>query len=90
MCCLPHHRRRRQDWTGVTNVRDRAWLARIIVDANKMVEEKDPIATALFQKYKGIRMPKLNLAEADVNRLIEYMKTQTARLGNQEKTGMQK
>ena len=77
------------DLLGVTNVRDRAWLARIIVDANKMVEEKDPIATALFQKYKGIRMPKLNLAEADVNRLIEYMKTETARLGNQEKTGTQ-
>ncbi|HET9712176.1 MAG TPA: SCO family protein [Pyrinomonadaceae bacterium] len=77
------------DLLGVTNVRDRAWLARIIVDANKMVEEKDPIATALFQKYKGIRMPKLNLAEADVNTLIEYMKTETARLGNQQKIGTQ-
>ena len=78
------------DLIGVTNVRDRAWLARIIADAPKMIEEKDPIATALFQKYKGIRMPKLNLPEADVNTLIEYMKTQTARSGNPEKTGMQK
>jgi protein SCO1 len=78
------------DLIGVTNVRDRDWLVRIIADAPKMIEEKDPIATALFGKYKGIRMPKLNLAQADVNTLIEYMKTQTARLGNQEKTGMQK
>jgi protein SCO1/2 len=78
------------DLLGVTNVRDRAWLARIIADSNKMIEEKDPIATALFQKYKGIRMPKLDLPEADVNTLIEFMKTQTARLGNSEKTGMQK
>ena len=78
------------DLIGVTNVRDRDWLARIIADAPKMIEEKDPIATALFDKYKGIRMPKLNLAEADVNTLIEYMKTQTARLGNQEKSGTQK
>jgi protein SCO1/2 len=78
------------DLIGVTNVRDRDWLARIIADAPKMIEDRDPIATALFDKYKGIRMPKLNLAEADVNTLIEYMKTQTARLGNQEKSGTQK
>lgn len=78
------------DLLGVTNVRDRAWLARIITDPNKMIEEKDPIATALFQKYKGIQMPKLGLPEADVNTLIEFMKTQTAALENREKTGMQK
>jgi protein SCO1 len=78
------------DLLGVTNVRDRAWLAKFIADSNKLLEEKDPIATALFQKYKGIRMPKLDLPETDVNTLIEFMKTQTARVGNSEKTGMQK
>jgi protein SCO1/2 len=78
------------DLLGVTNVRERAWLARIIADSNKMIDEKDPIATALFQKYKGIRMPKLDLPETDVNTLIEYLKTQTAALGNREKTGAQK
>jgi protein SCO1 len=78
------------DLLGVTNVRDRAWLARMITDSNKMIEEKDPIATALFKKYKEVRMPSLSLPEADVNTLIEYMKTQTARVENQEKTGMQK
>jgi protein SCO1/2 len=77
------------DLLGVTNVRDRAWLARMIVDSNKLLEEKDPIATALFKKYKEIRMPPLGLPETDVNTLIEYMKTQTAVLGNREKTGMQ-
>src|SRR5215217_5217350 len=70
------------DLLGVTNVRDRAWLARMIVDSNKMIEEKDPIATALFKKYKEIRMPPLGLPEADVNMLIEFMKIQTAKLNN--------
>jgi len=70
------------DLLGVTNVRDRAWLARMIVDSNKMIDEKDPIATALFKKYKEIRMPPLGLPEADVNTLIEFMKIQTARLNN--------
>jgi protein SCO1/2 len=78
------------DLLGVTNVRDRAWLARKLADPIKMVEEKDPITIALFKKYKEIRMPRQSLPEADVNTLIEYMKTQTARLENQEKTGMQK
>jgi protein SCO1/2 len=78
------------DLLGVTNVRDRAWLARIITDSNKLIEEKDPIATALFKKYKEVRMPSLGLPEADVNTLIEYMKTQTAAVGNREKTGMQR
>ncbi len=73
------------DLLGVTNVRDRAWLARMIVDSNKLLEEKDPIATALFKKYKEIRMPPLNLPEADVNTLIEFLKIQTARSNNGEK-----
>jgi protein SCO1 len=77
------------DLLGVTNVRDRAWLARMIVDANKMIEEKDPIATALFKKYKEIRMPPLGVPEADVNILIEYMKIQTARLNNGAKARTQ-
>jgi protein SCO1 len=77
------------DLLGVTNVRDRAWLVRMIVDANKMIEEKDPIATALFKQYKQIRMPPLRLPEADVNTLIEYMKLQTAKLNNAEKARTQ-
>jgi protein SCO1/2 len=77
------------DLLGVTNVRDRAWLARMIVDANKLIEENDPIATALFKKYKEIRMPPLRLPEADVNTLIEYMKVQTAKLNNAEKARTQ-
>jgi protein SCO1/2 len=77
------------DLLGVTEVRDRAWLAKMIVDSNKLIEEKDPIATALFKKYKEIRMPPLGLPEKDVNTLIEFMKIQTARLNNKEKARTQ-
>jgi len=70
-------------------VRERAWLSRMITEPDKMIEEKDPIATALFKQYKEIRMPRLNLPEADVNTLIEFMKTQTASFANREKTGTQ-
>jgi protein SCO1/2 len=78
------------DLLGVTNVRDRAWIARIITESDKLIAEKDPIATALFKKYKEVRMPSLPLAKEDVNVLIEFMKSQTAAAENREKTVMQK
>lgn len=68
------------DLLGVTNVRERAWLMKIISDPIKLLEEKDPLATALFKKYNEIRMPKMGLPEADVNVLIDFMKTQSARV----------
>jgi protein SCO1/2 len=77
------------DLLGVTNVRDRAWLGRIITEPDKLIDEKDPIATALFKKYREVRMPRLGLPEADVNTLIEFMKTQTAAFATREKTGTQ-
>lgn len=66
------------DLLGVTSVRDRTWLMKIIADPMRLIEERDPLATALFKKYNEIRMPKLGLPEADVNALIEYMTIQSA------------
>lgn len=77
------------DLLGVTNVRDRAWLSRMIMEPDKLLEEKDPIATALFKQYKEIRMPRLNLPQMDVNTLIDFMKIQTASSANRDKTGTQ-
>ena len=76
------------DLLGVTNVRDHAWLARMIAEPDKLIEENDPIATSLFKKYKEIRMPRLGLPDADVKVLIEYMKMQTAS-ADKSQTGTQ-
>jgi len=70
-------------------VRERAWLSRMIMFPDKLIEEKDPIATALFKQYKEIRMPRLNLAQEDVNTLIEFMKIQTASVGSGAKSKTQ-
>jgi protein SCO1 len=77
------------DLLGVTSVRDRVWLSRIITEPDKLIEENDPIATSLFKKYREIRMPRLGLAQEDVNVLIEFMKIQTAEFNNRQKTGTQ-
>jgi protein SCO1/2 len=61
------------DLLGVTDRRDRAWLMRYILAPDKMLEAGDPIATALFNKYKTVRMPNLSLAAGDVADVIAYL-----------------
>jgi hypothetical protein len=38
-----------------------------------MLTDGDPIATALYAKYRRIRMPNLSLNEEDVQAVIEYL-----------------
>lgn len=77
------------DLLGVTSVRDLNWLRRTIIEPDKLLAEKDPIATALFKQYKEVQMPRLGLAEADVNVLIDFMKRETASFREREKAGTQ-
>jgi protein SCO1/2 len=77
------------DLLGVTSVRDLNWLRRTIVEPDKLLAEKDPIATALFKQYNEVQMPRLGLAEADVNVLIDFMKRETAIFREREKAGTQ-
>ena len=73
------------DLLGVTSVRDPNWLRRTITDPDKLLVEKDPIATALFKKYKEVQMPNLGLAETDVNTLIDFLRRETAKFHEREK-----
>jgi protein SCO1 len=61
------------DLLGVTSRRDRAWLVRYVVAPDRMLSEKDPVAVALFEKYKGARMPNLGLGPADVADVVSYL-----------------
>jgi protein SCO1/2 len=66
------------DLLGVTAARTRDWLAGMIAAPNEMLSKKDPVATALFTRYKELRMPNLRLGEVDVDALIGYLKSQDA------------
>jgi protein SCO1/2 len=61
------------DLLGVTDRRDRAWLTRYILAPDKMQAAGDPIAAALVNKYKTVRMPNLSLASGDVADVIAYL-----------------
>jgi hypothetical protein len=46
---------------------------RYILAPDKMLAAGDPIATALSNKYKAVRMPNLSLASSDVADVIAYL-----------------
>jgi len=66
------------DLAGVTRARDRAWLQAFIKAPDRMLAQNDPIATALFARYKQVVMPNLRLGDGDVAALMKYIDTQSA------------
>ena len=61
------------DLAGVTARRDRAWLTRYVAEPDKMLAESDPIAVALFNKYKAVRMPNLRMGSGEVAAVLSYL-----------------
>ncbi len=68
------------DLLGVTQKRERAWLARWLAEPDKMLAERDPIAMALYARYNNLPMPNLRLNEIEVDALIEYMEAESRRV----------
>jgi protein SCO1/2 len=60
------------DLSGVTKVRGHAWLVRMISTPDRLLDEKDPIATDLLNRYK-VRMPNLRLSNAEVTAIITFL-----------------
>ena len=69
------------DLLGVTDKRERGWLARWLAAPERMLAEKDPIVMALQTTYDGVRMPNMRLNELEVNSLIDYMEAESRRVG---------
>lgn len=65
------------DLQGVADVRDPQWLKHFIERPDQMVADGDPIAVALFAKYKQIRMPNLRISDEDTGELIDFLKRQS-------------
>ncbi|MDP2661500.1 MAG: cytochrome c, partial [Dehalococcoidia bacterium] len=65
------------DLKGVTARRDREWLTRWISAPDKMLAEKDPIATELLKKYNNMAMPNMGVSEAAVAAMLTYLGAQS-------------
>lgn len=70
---------------NVTQRRDKAWLVRWLKTPDKLLAEKDPIATALFNQYKKVLMPNFRLNDTDAEAIIKYMEDTSKELNNKAK-----
>lgn len=61
------------DLAGLMNRRDRDWVKRFIKAPEALRAAGDPLALALFEQYKAVRMPNLRLGDDDVQALIAYI-----------------
>jgi cytochrome oxidase Cu insertion factor (SCO1/SenC/PrrC family)/mono/diheme cytochrome c family protein len=68
------------DLRGVTERRDRVWLARYLRNPSAMLEMNDPVARALAAKFDPVRMPNLRLSEQDADDLISFLHQENAKL----------
>ncbi len=74
------------DLLGVTNVRDRSWLAHMIQKPDELLAQKDPLALLLYKKYKKVQMPNLQLGPEDTEHLIKFLEAQSA--GARQQSGV--
>lgn len=70
------------DLYNVTAARDRNWLARWLAEPDKMLAEKDPLATSLLAQYQNIPMPNLRLNGRDVTQLLGYIEEESRRIAS--------
>lgn len=61
------------DLRNVSARRDHAWLARYVRVPDEVLAAGDPTATALYKKYKEVRMPNLRLAPDEVRAVLSYI-----------------
>jgi protein SCO1 len=61
------------DLATVTIVRDRKWLKHFIQEPDVVLKSQDPIAVALYKKYKQVNMPNLKLDDAQAENLVQFL-----------------
>lgn len=64
------------DLLGVHLRRERKWLVRWLKEPDKMLEEKDPLAVALFNQYNQVTMPNMRLNRKEVFDLLSFFEAE--------------
>jgi protein SCO1/2 len=61
-----------------TRSRDKDWLARYLANPDEMIQNGDPLATALLKQYNDLRMPNLGLTRQEIADLLAYLEEAAA------------
>lgn len=73
------------DLLGVSDRRKMQWLLNWLQAPDKMLDDKDPIALALYQQYNKLAMPNMRLNKEEALRLLDYIDSETLRLQSDTK-----
>jgi cytochrome oxidase Cu insertion factor (SCO1/SenC/PrrC family) len=65
------------DLLGITQRREITWLLNWLRAPDQMLENKDPIAMALYTKYNNLAMPNARLNKQEALALIDYFNEET-------------
>ena len=65
------------DLLGITQRREMTWLLNWLRAPDQMLENKDPIAMALYKKYNNLAMPNARLNKQEALALIDYFNEET-------------
>lgn len=76
------------DLLGVTDRREKSWLIRWIVEPDKMLKEKDPIAIDLLKQFNQIPMPNLGVSETEAQNVLEHIASQSAHATKSPETNL--
>ena len=68
------------DLLGVTDRREMNWILNWLRAPDQMLEQKDPIAMALYERYGKLAMPNLRLNQQEAEDIIDYMRNETRRI----------
>lgn len=61
------------DLAGVTSRRSRDWLMHYISEPDALLAAGDPVAIALYHKYRQVRMPNLKLGASDIADIVLFL-----------------
>ena len=67
------------DLSAITRTRDRGWLARYIADPDAVLAAGDPIARSLSARFRGVRMPNLQLSDEQIRDVLDYLELRSTR-----------
>ncbi|GAB4199563.1 MAG: hypothetical protein Tsb002_35230 [Wenzhouxiangellaceae bacterium] len=65
------------DLLGVHLRRERPWLIRWLYEPDVMLQEQDPLAVSLFERYNRVAMPNTGLTRKDIFDLLDYIEEET-------------
>jgi protein SCO1 len=70
------------DLMDITKRRDPKWLTRWLMEPDKMLAEKDPLAIELLARFNNLPMPNMRLDRKDTQALFDYLDEESRRINH--------